>query len=108
MVASLTDEEVDVLCDGAHDVVVLPYLSLLDEREARMARRVAERSLATRGLLLPLPDSSAHEGAGQRVAVHEVLGPLLQMRRGAPVVVVLHRTPTADLTVLDVSALGRR
>lgn len=100
VVASLTDEEIDVLCDGDHHVVVLPHLSLLDEREARSARRVAERSLAARGLLLPLPDGGQEAGEGSAdpaVAVHDLLAPLLQMRRGAPVVVVLHRTPTADL-----------
>lgn len=120
VVASLTDEEIDVLCDGAHDVVVLPHLSMLDEGEARIARRVAERSLAARGLLLPLPDghqvagsekgTTGDEGvsagpapdeAGWTVAVHDLLAPVLQMRRGAPVVVVLHRTPTSDLTTLD-------
>lgn len=107
VVASLTDEEIDVLCDGDHHVVVLPHLSLLDERETRSARRVAERSLAARGLLLPAPDGG-HGGdddsADRRVAVHDLLAPLLQMRRGAPVVVVLDRTPTADLASTGISS----
>ncbi|MGI8948627.1 MAG: hypothetical protein ACR2FV_11775 [Ornithinimicrobium sp.] len=109
VVASLTDEEIDVLCDGDHHVVVLPHLSLLGEQETRSARRVAERSLAARGLLLPGSDGG-HGGADDRadrtVAVHELLAPLLQMRRGAPVVVVLHRTPTADLASTGTSSHG--
>lgn len=125
VVATLTDEEIDVLCDGAHQVVVLPHLSMLDEPEARVARRVAERSLGARGLLSPLSEdergaaakecggpweagddesssgSAADDDLGLTVAVHELLAPVLQMRRGAPVVVVLHRTPTADLTTFE-------
>lgn len=93
LVASLTDEELDVLCDGAHDVVVLPHLSTLEQEQARLARRVAERSLAARGLLSPVSLADP-----QTVAVHPLLAPLLQMRRGAPVVVVLHRTATAELS----------
>lgn len=125
VVATLTDEEIDVLCDGAHQVVVLPHLSMLDEPEARVARRVAERSLGARGLLSPLSEeeqgaaieerggsrgarggessspSAAYDDLGLTVAVHDLLAPVLQMRRGAPVVVVLHRTPTADLTPFE-------
>lgn len=121
VVASLTDEEIDALTDGAHDIVVLPHLSLLGHEEAQHARRAAERSLLARGVLLPVPpgipdggegaspqvvqDEWGAEGAGaqagershETVAVHDLLAPLLQLRKGAPVVAVLHRSPTGEL-----------
>jgi len=130
VVASLTDEEIDVLTDGQHDIVVLPHLSLLDVAEARQARRAAERSLAARGVLLPVPPGScddvegastpvvqdergdggaaaqAASGSAETVAVHDLLAPLLQLRKGAPVVVVLHRSPTGELGVGDTGELS--
>jgi len=121
VIASLTDEEIDVLTDGEHDIVVLPHLSLLDYQEARQARKAAERSLAARGVLLAVPPgtlddvetassqvvqdqwgaqgAAAQAGVGraETVAVHDLLAPLLQLRKGAPVVAVLHRSPTGEL-----------
>lgn len=125
VVVHLTDEEVDVLTDGADDVVLRPYLDTLAEPERRAARRAAERSLAARGWILPErqaprtrrestlsvptvaevappgPAVADQAPSGQTVAdaapsgptmsVADPLASLLQVRRGAPEVLVIHR-----------------
>lgn len=92
-VAVLTDEELDALTDGSDDVVVRPYLDALDPALRHGARVIAGRSLAARRLLLePLPD-----GPPGTARVHDLLAPVVELRRGAPVVVVLHRLLAADL-----------
>jgi hypothetical protein len=114
VVAHLTDEEVDVLVDGVDDVVLRPHLDTLPEPERRAARRAAERSLTARGWLLP--EWSAHGGGssttpevtrpGDTMSVADSLASVLQVRRGAPEVVVMHRwvgetTSTRYLFVLS-------
>ena len=98
--AHLTDEEVDVLVDGVDDVVLRPHLDTLPEPERRAARRAAERSLTARGWLLPdqgTPrggrDATMSEArlSGPTMSLADSLASLLQVRRGAPEVVVIHR-----------------
>lgn len=110
VVLALTDEEIDVLTDGADDVVVLPHLLVLDRFELVAARRAAERSLAARGILLPPEPPTPQDTAENRpvqpqdqdrlARVHDDLAVLLEVRSGAPVVAVLHRTLTRELSSL--------
>jgi hypothetical protein len=100
LVAHLTDEELDVLTDGADDVVLRPHLDTLPPPERAAARRAAERSLGARGWLEPTGSEPT------TVAVADALGSVLQVRRGAPEVTVLHRwtgqvSCTRYLFVLD-------
>lgn len=115
VVAVVTDEELDVLTDGADDLVAHPYLDVLGPVERTTARRAAERSLAARGVLVAADDAgdvgaaAAADGVespgggtsdrrGQPARVHDHLAPVLVLRRGAPVVVVLHRMPVSGLS----------
>lgn len=115
VVAVVTDEELDVLTDGADDLVAHPHLDVLGPVERTTARRAAERSLAARGVLVAAEDAGdvgaaaaadgvespgggTVDGRGQPARVHDHLAPVLDLRRGAPVVVVLHRMPVSGLS----------
>ncbi len=115
VVAHLTDEEIDVLVDGSDDLVLRPYLDTLPEPERRAARRAAQRSLTVRGWLLPEPttpsggsdptppDATPPDGmtsdatqtgatqTGATMSVADSIASVLQVRRGAPEVLVMHR-----------------
>lgn len=87
-VLALTDEELLVLT-GGEGPVVLPYAAGLSPTELEVAASTARRSLVARGIAAP-DDLADLAGAP--------LGALLELRQGAPVVVVLHRVsgPRAD------------
>lgn len=105
VVAHLTDEEVDVLVDGPDDIVLRPYLDTLPEPERRAARQAAQRSLTVRGWLLPEPTTpsggsdptppdvttSDTTQTGATMSVADSIASVLQVRRGAPEVLVMHR-----------------
>lgn len=80
----LTDEELEVLAPGPSPVVQ-PYAAQLEPRDLALARRTATRSLTARGVLAR-SDRAAPPGVQGPVA------PLLDLRAGAPVVGVLHRS----------------
>lgn len=94
---SVTDEELDALTSD-QGVVVLPHLSGLDPAARRLARETARRSLRSRSLL---DDDGRPAG---------LLATVLELRAGAPVVLVLQRqvgpppggTPSAAVRYLHV------
>jgi hypothetical protein len=84
-VLALTDEELLVLT-GGDGPVVFPFLAGLPPAELEVAVQTARRSLLARNVLVP-DDPTVLAGAP--------LGALLELREGAPVVVVMHRVAGA-------------
>lgn len=93
----MTDEELDALTGDVPTPVGSPYLDGLDPTSRELARQTAQRSLMVRRLLEPTGDlrsdlvHRAERGGTAPGRPTGLVRVVLDLRAGAPVVLVLHR-----------------